>query len=294
MNRPARRRLRHPFILPGSDFHLKRSSAFSILVLILVILWMNACSPAKKTIKTPIREEGPDYLFKQLKENELRFDRFTAKFSAEYRNKEQKSSFGGQIRIARDSIIWLSFSPLLGIEAIRIMITQDSVKFINRLNNTYFIGDYSYVNKFLKTDIDYDILQSFLIGNDLSFYENAKFRASLDRSQYKLSTAERTKLKKFVRTSQESLRILIQNIWIDPQTFKITQADVKEIKEPNIKLEANYSSFENISNQLFPKNMIFDISAENNIHVEVTFSKINIDAIQQFPFKIPPDYRRIF
>lgn len=280
--------------LPGSGFPLKKSLIALAVLLIPLTFWMTSCSPARKVIKTPIKEEGPEYLFKKLKEKELRFDWFTAKFSAEYKNAKQKSSFNGQLRIAKDSIIWLTFSPLLGIEVFRIMITQDSVKYINRMNNTYFIGDYSYVNKFLNTDIDYDILQSFLIGNDLSFYENGKFRASIDRAQYKLSTAARTKLKKFVRNSQESLRILIQNIWIDPQSFKITQADVKEIKEPNIKLEANYSSFEDINNQLFPKEMTFDINADNNIHVEVMFSKINVNTIQQFPFKIPADYRRVY
>jgi len=294
MNKLTDSRLYHTLPLPGSGSPLKRSLTSSAILLILVAFWMTSCSPARKIIRTPIKEEGPEFLFKKLKEKELRFDWFTAKFSAEYSNAGQKNSFGGQIRIARDSIIWLSFSPLLGIEVFRIMITQDSVKFINRMNNTYFIGDYSFVNKFLNTNIDYDILQSFLIGNDLSFYENGKFRASLDRSQYKLSTAGRIKLKKFVRNSQESLRILIQNIWIDPQTFKITQADVKEIKKPNIKLEANYSSFENINDQLFPKEMEFDINADNNINVEVTFSKINITTVQQFPFKIPSNYRRVF
>lgn len=294
MNKLTCSRLDHKLTLPVSGFPLKRSITFSTILLILVAFSMNSCSPAKKVIRTPIKEEGAEYLFKKLKEKELRFNWFTAKFSTEYKNAGQKNSFGGQLRIAKDSIIWLSFSPLLGIEVFRIMITQDSVKFINRMNNTFFIGDYSVVNKFLNTDIDYDILQSFLIGNDLSFYENGKFRVSLDRSQYKLSTAGRVKLKKFVRNSQESLRILIQNIWIDPQSFKITQADVKEIKEPNIKLEANYSSFEDINNQLFPKEMNFDINADNNIHLEVTFSKILINTVQQFPFKIPSDYRRVF
>lgn len=236
---------------------------------------------------------GADYLFNKLKENELKFEWFSAKFSSEYENRAQKNSFNGQIRIAKDSLIWLSFSPGLGIEVFRIMITQDSVKFINRMNNTYFVGDYEFVNRFLSANIDYDILQSFLIGNDLSFYENGKFRAALDNMQYKLSTAERTKLKKYVRNHQESLRILIQNIWIDPETFKITQASVKEINEPNLQLEAIYSSFEKIDQQLFPEEMTFDISAANKIHVHAYFSKISINTPLQFPFKIPQSYRRV-
>ncbi len=264
-----------------------------IIFFIAFSLVLSSCTASRKMMKAPLKEMGAEYLFQKLKESELKFDGLSAKFSAEYENKDQSNSFSGQIRIRKDSLIWMSFSPVLGIEVFRLMVTQDSVKFINRLNNTFFEGDYDYVNKFLKTNIDYDILQSFLIGNDLSFYENGKFKASIDGEDYKLSTAERMKLKKFARNNQENLRILIQNIWIAPETFKITRADVKEIRKENIKLSAQYSEFEKIDNQLFPKAMKFDISAENKLHVDVSFSKIILNTPLSFPFKIPQSYIQV-
>jgi hypothetical protein len=264
-----------------------------LLFIFLSSLFLTSCSPAKKIMKAPIREEGAEYLIKKLAEHGLAYEWFSAKFSADYENEGQKNSFNGQIRIRKDSLIWLSFSPGLGIEVIRMQITQDSVKFINRMNHTYFTGDYSYVNNFLHSNIDFDILQSFLTGNDLSLYENSSFKASVDNGEYKLSTAERRKLKKFVRNSQEKLRVLIQNLWIDPVTFKITKANVKEIQKPNMKLEANYSGFEDIGHQLFPKKVGFEIAADNNIRVYVSFSKISIDGRQIVTFRIPPGYRQI-
>jgi hypothetical protein len=149
------------------------------------------------------------------------------------------------------------------------------------------------VNQYLNTNIDFDILQSFLTGNDLSFYEDGTFRAGIDNGIYKLMTADRMKLKKFVKNRQENLRVLIQTIWIDPLTFKITRAVVKEIREPNIQLEAQYSSFEKIEEQLFPKEMSFDISASNNLSVTVSFNKITVNTQQGFPFKIPQSYRPV-
>jgi hypothetical protein len=244
-------------------------------------------------MKAPIKEEGADYLIKKLDENELQFTWFSAKFSTDYENEGQKNSFNGILRIHKDSLIWLSFSPLFGIELFRMEITLDSVKYINRMNHTYFIGDYNYVNTFLHSNIDFDILQSFLIGNDLSLYENSSFKASVDNGGYKLATAERRKLKKFVRSSQEKVRVLIQNLWIDPVTFKITKANVKEIQKPNMKLEANYSGFEDIGHQLFPDKISFDISADNDIRVSVAFSKISLEGKQIQTFKIPSGYTRI-
>ncbi len=263
------------------------------LLLLAPLFFIASCSPARKILKAPIKEEGADFLFAKLKEKELKFTWFSAKFSAEYSNKGKKNSFSGQIRIRKDSLIWISLTPMLGIEAVRLMISQDSVKMINRLNDTYFTGDYEYVNRFLNTNIDFDLLQAFLLGNDLQFYEDGTFRASIDHGAYKLSTGERRKLKKFVRNSQENLKIFIQNIWLDPVNFKITHADVKEIRRDNIKLESTYDDFELVEGQLFPRKMTYVIWAENTIRVKSDFSKMTINNPLQFPFKIPASYQPV-
>lgn len=265
---------------------------FHLLLLAPLFLFIS-CSPARKVMRAPIKEEGADYLFARLKEKELKFDWFSAKFSAEYSNKGNENSFNGQIRIRKDSLIWISLTPMLGIEAVRLMISQDSVKMINRLNDTYFIGDYEYVNRFLNTNIDFDLLQAFLLGNDLQFYEDGKFRATIDRGEYKLSTSARGKLKKFVRGSQENLKIFIQNIWLDPDNFKITHADVKEIRRDNIKLESTYEGFEAVEDQLFPRKMTYVILADNTIKVKADFSKLILNVPLQFPFKIPASYQPV-
>jgi hypothetical protein len=263
------------------------------LLLLAPLFFMASCSPARKVMKAPIKEEGADFLFSKLKEKELKFEWFSAKFSAEYSNKGKENSFNGQIRIRKDSLIWISLTPMLGIEAVRLMISQDSIKMMNRLNNTYFIGDYEYVNRFLNTNIDFDLLQAFLLGNDLQFYENGKFKATIDRGEYKLSTGERRKLKKFVRSNQENLKIFIQNIWLDPVTFRITHTDVKEIRRDNIKLESTYDGFEPVEDQLFPRKISYIIWADNTIRVSADFSKMTLNIPMQFPFKIPASYQPV-
>jgi len=262
------------------------------VLLFLGVILLVSCKTQRSMIKAPIKEEGADYLFKKLKEHELKFNSFKARFSAEYTNGNTESSFSGQIRIGKDSIIWISLSAM-GIEGLRIVITQDSVKFINRMDKTYVIGDWFDLNRFLNTNIEYDILQSFLIGNDISFYEEGKFKATIDKDQYKLNAAARRKIRKYIRENSDASNVFIQNIWLDPETFKITRADVKEIRRQNIKLDAQYDSFEEIGNQLFPREMTYQITADNRIFVDVSFSRIDIDEPLIFPFKIPSSYTRV-
>jgi len=256
------------------------------------ILLFSACTTHRNLIKKPIKEEGADYLFRKLKERELQFATFSARFSADYQNGNQKYAFSGQIRIQKDTLIWLSLS-VMGIEGMRLMISQDSIKYINRLNDTYLTGDWDDLNRFLHTHIEYDILQSFLIGNDISFYEDGKFKASIDKDEYKLSAAARMKMKKYIRKQEDAVNVFVQNIWLNPQTFKITRADVKELRKDNMKLDATYSSFESIGNLLFPREMTYQITAENRIMVDVKFSRITIDEPMKFPFKIPDNFTPI-
>ena len=257
-----------------------------------LLLFNSGCKTSRSIIKKPIKEEGPEYLFDKLKDNELQFTWFSAKINVELLIDKKKTSFKGQIRIKKDSLIWVSFSPALGIEVARLMISEDSVKYINRLNNTYFVGDYQFLNDFLETSIDFDVLQSFIIGNDFQYYDIEKFRASIDAMEYRLSTAARQKLKKYVK-KHEVPQVFLQNIWLNPENFKITQVNIRELDQQTRKLEAYYEEFEDVDGQLFPGKMIFDISAGENITVDVRFSRIDIKEALRFPFNIPDRYERI-
>jgi hypothetical protein len=262
----------------------------------LLSLSLSSCKTSRSVYKEPIKEEGPDYLFEQLSKNELHFDWFMAKFRTDYRHGKKLTEFKGQIRIKKDSAIWVSFSPLLGIEAARLIITNDSVKFIDRINKIYFVGDYQFVNNYLNTNVDFDILQALVTGNDFQFYEKTRFRASIDNREYRLSTAERHKLKKYVKEYDNPPQVYIQTIWLDPETFKITKVSLTEIQKENKKLDAYYGSFQEIEDQLYPFSLLFELSknVEEKIDVDIKCTRIKLNEPLSFPFNIPEKYERVY
>lgn len=264
-----------------------------ILVVISLMLSIFSCKTTRSVIKGPIKEEGPDYLFEQLKKNEMKFDWLSAKFATTYIEDKKKISFRGQMRIKRDSLIWISISPALGIEMVRLIITNDSIKFLDRIGSKYLISDFDYINRFINSTLDFDMLQAFLIGNDFSFFENGKFKASIDAMEYRLTTVGRRKLKKYVKSNQEGLKIPIQNIWLNAENFKITKVMIKEVKQEGRKLQAFYSDFNTIDNQLFSHHIDFEIVSENKIDIGINYSKIIVNKEQSFPFKIPDRFTRI-
>ncbi len=265
---------------------------YKIFNLFLLLLVLSSCSSIRHALKEPLKEKGVDYLFNNLHKNELQYKWLSAKFFATIEFNDKKSSFNGILRILNDSIIWVSVTPALGIEAARLYITHDSVKTINRIDKTFIKSDYDFINTWLGTDFDFEMVESLLTGNDFTYYDNDKFKARIDNREYNLTTFNRMKIKKYVRKSKENLRVLLQDIWLDPETFKITRTNVREIKD-NRKLNVTYSDFRGINNQISCNKIIFEVQDKNPIKITVKYSKITLDEPQTFPFKIPAGYKII-
>ena len=264
------------------------------LSLLMMALFLVSCTGSRKAVREPLKEQGTEYLVGKLKENELKFHQFSAKFSATYSVDRKKTTVTGNLRIEHDSIIWISITPALGLEAVRFMLTPDSIKYINRLNNTYLKQDFSFINQLLNKTLDYDMAQSFLLGNDFSLYESNSFRASVDNQQYKLNTSNRRKIRIAVRRSDEDISIPLQSIWLDAVSFKISKVLLKEAERDNRKFEATYSDFEEAEGNLIPTKLNFGVeTVDKKIMIMITYSKIQINKEQTYPFRIPENYTEI-
>ena len=158
------------------------------ILFLLIGLIIASCKTQKKTENTKplVNDESGRLDFKtgrvlsnKMKQNEFKYTYLTTKFSVTADIDSQVNSFDVTLRAKKDSVIWISISPALGIEAARVLITSDSVKFMNKLNKTYFKGDYAYISKLFNTELDFDMLESLLIGNSVNFYdEDEKLKSS--------------------------------------------------------------------------------------------------------------------
>ncbi|MEI6059345.1 MAG: DUF4292 domain-containing protein [Bacteroidota bacterium] len=270
------------------------SKCTRLSILFLIIAGLLSCSASRKAVREPIKEQGAEYLMGKLKEHEVQFHQFSAKFSATYQVDRKKTTVSGYLRIQHDSIIWISITPALGIEAVRFMLTPDSIKFINRLSNTYFLHDFAYINQLLNKSLDYDMAQSFLLGNDFSLYDSNSFKASVDNQEYKLITANRRKLRRYVRRSDDDINIPIQCIWLDAENFKVSKVMLKEADRESRKFLASYSEFVDVNGKLIPSSLDFKIETDKQkIRIKIRYTKIQMDQEQTYPFRIPLNYTEI-
>jgi hypothetical protein len=223
----------------------------------------------------------------------MEFDYLNAKFNITYVEDRKKTDLKGQMRIRKDSLIWISFSPALGIEAARLSLSNDSIKFINRLNKTFIDGGYDFVNERINTTIDYSILESMIIGNDLTHFDVNKYKSSIDGGLYRITIQERRKIKKYLKSGEIDSKVLVQNIWLDPESFRIRQVDIKELNDgDNKKLVVFYDDYRLIDDQMFPAKITISISSQKSISIDIDFTKVELNEPLSFPFRIPKKYKR--
>lgn len=274
-----------------------------LLVCLISLFLLSSCRTLRP-IKPPITHpetinqrldfKTPKALSNYLKENEFKYDWLTSKFSADVTTEDNKQSFNVSVRAKKDSAMWLSVS-VLGIEGARMLITQDSVRFMDKLNNKYFVGDYQYLSKLLNIDVDFETMQSVLIGNSMEFYdEDEKLKSGKDSTFYLLTTIKKRKLKKALKENTDNVanKELAQRIWLHPLTFKVYQIVINDF--PNDRtFTANYSNFQVIDSSYFPFKANFVIQAQKKIILDIEYSKVVHDKSQTMPFNIPAKYERI-
>ena len=72
----------------------------------------------------------------------------------------------GQLRIRKDSLVWLSITATMGMEVLRAKISNDSVWIVNRLEKTYLTEPLDTVSAQLGMPLSLPLVQTLLLDNN--------------------------------------------------------------------------------------------------------------------------------
>ena len=243
-----------------------------LLALGLWLLALGSCSTNKNA--SSIRNLSANHIIREVERNQFEFDNFETKFNVKVKG-DNNIGLKGQMRMQNDSIIWISLSLKVGIEVGRMMITEDSVKFINRSNRTYFSESVesfrsSGIQEFWSSGI-LDLLQNLLVGNDINFKE--KYKATIEDNNYKLTSDKNT----FLVTSK---------------TFKVKRQQAT-VNGQQSTVGIDYDNFQEVNGKLLPTKIIVDAGDIFNLNIEIDYSEIKVGEELEFPFNISKKYNKI-
>ncbi len=269
-----------------------------VYIFLLVLISLFACKSRQKTVTTDfgrIKHISDKNLIDSLEKNEFQFNVLSAKASVKFID-DKETSFKAHIRVKKDSAIWVSITPLLGIEMARVLITKDSVMFLNRIDKQYFVGTFDYINNKFGTNLDYQMLEAVIVGNSIEFEKEEKdIIANVDKKKhaYYISTEKKRKVRKDLKKDKNKLKELTQAIWLSPETFKIIELVLSTPKSDH-SLVSKYSDFMELENNSFPQKIDVTLISEKTVNILIDYSKVSIEKEDiSFIFKIPAKYEPV-
>ena len=264
------------------DYKTTRLQDYKLRVLIFVISLLSlafvvsSCSTEKDLGINNIKTLSANHLIREIEDNQFEFENLEAKIGVNLKGSDNLG-LKGQIRMQKDSVIWISLSLKVGIEIGRVMITNDSIKYINRSSKTYLVESIDTFKEKFPMDLSLQNLQDLLIGNDNHLRNYGKNRVFVENDNYVLEITEND-------------YNLIKNVIASPENFKINGLEYKDLYNKQNGIKIQYDAFQNIDGQLMPTNIVFD---GNNIHVEINYSDIKKGEKMDFPFNISSKFEQI-
>ncbi len=255
-------------------------------ILVILLLVLHACGPIKDVVTPEVEEMSVSRTLTALKDNETSFDFFATRFSGVATIDNSSFNVSGNIRIRKDSAIYVSISPLLGIEMARVLVTPDKVKIINRLDGTYYEGEVGNINNILNTQLDYYMLQSILVGNDFGHFSSDNFRVSSDKGRVFLQNPGRSP-----SSANTGGLVFQQNLWLDSESFRITE---NLLYEPLTRrsMRARYERFDLVAGQHVPREMSLTfVDPVTRAELHIQYSRTTINDTRPITFSIPDRYR---
>ena len=215
--------------------------------------------------------------------NAFDFDRLDSRARIKYDDGNKRVALNANIRIKKDSVIWISLSPMLGIEVARGLITKDSLVLLDRINQEYKIYDYVSLSREFNFSVNYDLIQAFLLGN-MPWEANLEDKLRKNKDQFLVK--------------QEVGPIYVEN-YINPETMKIQRVHMQE-GPASRQLTFSYDDFQVLEKQnIFPfsSDILLTYTRYNknfNTSINIDHSRVSVDndGEMSFPFNIPDKYAR--
>jgi len=291
---------------------ISRPKLIPVLITFLVLIWGTSCRAPKEVAVVNVKPMTTGRLLKKIDQNAFDFNYLTIKrINCQYASNETKTSFKINLKAKKDDRMLVAISKL-NIPVGRVLLTPDSVIYVNYIDHNYFLDDYSYISDFLNMDVDFNTVQAIISNNAFSYRDDPRndfktFDSFVEDGKYVLQSEKTRKIfkmeNKIEKGKQQKVErrlkrldaeaLILQKMFFDPFSFALTQLEITD--KTNLRsVNMLFDDFENVGGKEYPESidMEFD-SKEQQITMKIRMSGFSTEEISSFELKIPEKYELI-
>jgi len=255
---------------------IKRSLFYSFLCFAILLV---GCKSANTIVANGELNKNlsTKKLVKQLSTVETKFKTLASRVKINIQEANKSKSYTVNLRMEKDKQILLTSTP---ISVVKALITPTRVAFYNKLDGTYFDGDFTYISELLGTELDFNKVQNMLLGEAILEIDDKNYKSSVFEKSYML---------------QPKRQQAIYEIFFlfNPAHFKLDAQEISQTLEARI-LKVDYPKYQKVENQSIPEIIqILAIEKEDQLRVNLEYKAVKLNEKLRFPFKIPSGYDQI-
>ena len=286
---------------------------YPVVLILLTTFWLSSCRTARELPTRVVKPISTGKLLKRVEQNAFDYEYLTIKrISCQFSNNKTKTNFNVNLKTLKDEKILVSISKLR-VPVGRVLLTPDSVKYVNYIDRNYFVDDYSYLSSFLNIDLDFATIQSIISNNAFSYRNDAKnkdfktFDSFIEDGKYVLQSEKTRKIFKMEEKSKigktgkierrmkrlDDDALILQKMYFNPSNFALTKLIIND-KTNNRIMNMNFNDFVEFQNNNYPGNLDMSFTTEQNeVKLKVRMTGFSTDKINSFSIKIPEKYEQI-
>lgn len=252
-------------------------SKYSYVIISVVLLLSFGC----KSTKT-IGNEKANFnlstrqLIKENTKQAAEFQTIHSKLKITFEQEGKSQTHSVNFRAEKDKVLWINAS----FSVIRAMVTPEKVSFYNKLDNTYFDGDFKYLSDLLGTELDFQKVQNLLFGETLYQLKSGEYVSTVDDESYIVQPKE-----------QQALFEMFFLIY--PSNFKVKSQQISQAEDFR-HLQIDYLSYQEINKKIIPERIkVIALEASDETIISLEYRNVTLNEELRFPFKIPSGFKKI-
>ncbi len=283
-----------------------------LLITSLTLVWGTSCRAPKEVAVMNLKPMATAKLLKKIDQNAFDFDYLTIKrINCQFSSNQTQTSFRINLKAKKDDRMLVSISKL-NIPVGRVLLTPDSVIYVNYIDHNYFLDDYTFISDFLNMDVDFYTVQAIISNNAFSYRDDPRnafktFDSFVEEGKYVLQSEKTRRIFKIENKMEKGKQqkvdrrlrrlndeaLILQKMFFEPFNFSLTQLEITD--KTNLRsIFMSFDDFEKIGGKEYPESidMKFD-SREQEISMRIRMSGFSTEDIESFELKIPEKYEQI-
>ena len=236
-------------------------------------------TPSIAGVRPATEVRSPASLKKKLHSNEhpnLNFINAQAKVYLE--GNGQSIGATANIIWIRDSVIWLNIKKF-GLEAVRALVTHDSVFVLNRLEKTYSARGLESLERQYSLPAGFELMQSLMLGTPW-FFPDIELESDIKDGMHRLSGANGRFSTEYLL--QEADYWLREELFIEPRDARTLSVSFENYKKSSL-------------TGWFPYLRTLEASSQEtgDVHLSIELNDVEFNVPKSFRFEIPKHYDRV-